>query len=473
MSLGRGASTFRRFAQLFYPHLTLVQQARRLLPFGTALALLGGFALGFTGASQHFQGGDPLRDYSIGLVVALLILLTIPGWPVPASHRRVLAELWLVRIGVTLGFMLLYEAYYPVLDAHHYFRAGSATEQLTSLVAAGDGTANVTALAALFNKIMPASYHATKVWFALLGLLGVYAFYRAATLYLGHDDPRLLYVLGLFPGILFWGSILGKDPVVLLGTGIFVLGVVAYALRPRPGYLVLGAIGLIVVGLMRVWLIAILVPPLGVFLLRRNGGAGQWLIFGALVVTVAILAVQLFIERFGVGSLSDLVRTTNEISGNFATGGSRTEVTPLAGPVDLLIQAPMSAFTALFRPLPGEVLNAFGLLAGLESALMLYLFIKGWLRRGWRRVRSSPILLWIVITLGLWGAIYGFVSAGNLGTAVRYRLQVMPLLVLLALYVSQPVAPGRGDTTPVKPRTRRRTATLKERLDSEPMARRP
>ena len=96
---------------------------------------------------------------------------------------------------------------------------------------------------------------------------------------------------------------------------------------------------------------------------------------------------------------------------------------------------PIGAFTALFRPLPLEVRNAFGLLAGLENAYMLGLFVVGMTRRGFGWFRQ-PVLLWALTTLLVWGAVYGFVSYQNLGSAFRFRVQVAPILLLLGLYLT-------------------------------------
>ncbi len=96
---------------------------------------------------------------------------------------------------------------------------------------------------------------------------------------------------------------------------------------------------------------------------------------------------------------------------------------------------PIGTFTALFRPLPFEVPNTFGTLAGLENAYLLALFVVGLSRHGLRWFRQ-PILLWAVTALLVWGAAYGFASYQNLGTSFRYRAQVAPILLLLGLYLA-------------------------------------
>jgi hypothetical protein len=89
----------------------------------------------------------------------------------------------------------------------------------------------------------------------------------------------------------------------------------------------------------------------------------------------------------------------------------------------------------LFRPLPGEILNGFGFLAGLENAFLLGLILRGLFHHGlgWMR---QPVLLWAVLTLVAWSTIYGFASYQNLGTAFRFHVQAVPILLMLGLYLN-------------------------------------
>ncbi len=77
-----------------------------------------------------------------------------------------------------------------------------------------------------------------KLDVAMAGLAGVYIFYRAAVLFLGREDMRILLVLGLTPSILFWSSILGKDPIVMLGMAVYSYGAVALWKRRRLSSLI-------------------------------------------------------------------------------------------------------------------------------------------------------------------------------------------------------------------------------------------
>jgi hypothetical protein len=94
-------------------------------------------------------------------------------------------------------------------------------------------------------------------------------------------------------------------------------------------------------------------------------------------------------------------------------------------------------FTLLFRPLPGEVTNIFGLVAGFENLLMLLLFLYVVKKIRWKDT-SNPIIQWMILLIIIWSIFYAFGASYNLGTIVRYRLQILPFLVCTLLYFARP-----------------------------------
>jgi hypothetical protein len=107
---------------------------------------------------------------------------------------------------------------------------------------------------------------------------------------------------------------------------------------------------------------------------------------------------------------------------------------------DIAAFLPVAAFTALFRPLPGELMNPFGLLASIENAWLLVLVFLSFRHSRWPDVRH-PVILWAIMFLVFWAAVYGFVSSYNLGTGMRYRQQIFPILLAVLLYLSQRTKP--------------------------------
>jgi hypothetical protein len=402
---------------------------------GTPTLMIAGFAMFGAFAAAQFRIYDITADYSAGVATALVLLVLIAFWPIPGAHRRILALLWLVRIGVTLGAMLPYEAGY-VLDASGYYRSGLALNDPAALLAFGQGTENIQAIVGLLSNITE-SYSALKVIFSYVGLIAVYIFYRATTECLGQDRIAVLYALGLLPSLLFWSSILGKDPIVLLGIAIFCYGSTSLLVRQKVSMLIYVAIGLFIASYIRIWLGVIFVTPLIVtYVMVGRSPAVMKVLFLLIAIPGFLITFQNFSGNFNLETTQDLVIRTDHIATSWAIGGSAQQVeggfTSISSMIAFL---PYGSFTALFRPLPFEIPNAFGIMAGLENAFILSLFAIGLTRRGFGWIRH-PILFWAVATLVVWSAAYGFASYQNLGTAFRFRAQVTPILFLLGFYLT-------------------------------------
>lgn len=401
----------------------------------TPLAILVGYSLFGQAAAWRFGILDVEGDFVTGVIAAFLLLLSIQFWPVPSAHKRVLSVLWIIRIGVAMGFMLAYEAGYG-LDANVYYARGIHLNDPWARFAFGQGTFNVTAIVGLMAALTKA-YTAIKLMFSFIGLLAIYVFYRAVKLALGKEAIELLYLLGVFPSILFWSSILGKDPVTLLGIAIFCYGAVGLIAGHGLKMLVYVIAGLALASFIRVWLgFVFLTPLLASMVLAGRSSPVVKAGFLMLTVPLFLFTVQGFAERFSLETAEDLVARTDQISQAWAHGGSALKIEGGFGSLqEMVLFVPVGAFTALFRPLPGEILNPFGMLAGIENAILLGLIVAGLFRHGFAWLRQ-PILLWAVLTLIAWSAIYGFASYQNLGTAFRFHVQVAPTLLMLGLYLN-------------------------------------
>ncbi len=376
-----------------------------------------------------------ITDYFIALVWAFLLGVSILAWPVPYNHKKILVLLWIARCAMTLGFLLLVEYNYRVMDAMHYFHS-SRGEWAAWEGVAGVGTQRITMLTWFHQQILPDAYHAAKVSFSMIGFIAVYILYRALMLFLERDDTRYLYLIGLFPSILLWSSPIGKDAVVLMGIALYAYGVIGQYRRGSFWYIALIVIGISLAAYIRPWMPLIMVAPLATFLISSFQGIFARVILTVLFVISLVFSFNLFADRFRIENTQDFGNRVNSYQASLADGGSGQNLgldfTDTGEAIGFL---PYGMFSALFRPLPGEVLNPFGLLSGLENAALLVMLALA-IKRSRLRDVWNPVIRWMILYVLLWAAMYGFVSF-NLGTIVRYKLQMMPFLVFLLLYLSQ------------------------------------
>lgn len=382
-------------------------------------------------------------DYLTALVWATFLGAGILLWPAPARDKPPLLVLWAAKCFVTLGFMLFYEWNYP-LDSYFYFDLSRAPRPPVGEMGWGNGTENFVAMAWVHGQLLPDSYHAMKVSFAMVGLIAVYLIYRAAVKFRGIEDRRILYLLGLFPSVLFWSSILGKDPVQLLGIALYVYGVVGVR-RSRYWWLYLApvAAGIALSAFIRLWSGPILLLPLLVFVFRGIRGVVPRVIFLLLTYWALDTAVARFAEMFGLLTLQDVYATVDALSQGWEGGSGQVRMMQISDLDDMLRFAPQGSFTALFRPLPGEVMNPFGQVAGIENLLLLALAVLSCARTRARHM-GEPLVAWAIVLVITWATVYGFVSYYNLGAAVRFKLQILPVLLLLLLFLSFGDSEGRS-----------------------------
>lgn len=384
---------------------------------------------------------DIQTDYVIGVVWAIILGVSILAWPVSSRDKRCLLLVWLAKVLIALSIMLFFESHYP-MDSFGYFdspRQDSYIWEGLKYAGGNEGTHNITRLVWLHHQLLPDSFHALKMSFAMVGLIAVYLFYRAAVLFLKREDRRVFYALSLFPSLLFLSSTVSKEPIVLLCVALYAYGVVGLYRARRLRYLVIMVLGIIMLGYFRTWMVPItLVPlvPLLVFAMRGDVAKMILLIF----ILVACLFMSHRIQNnFGIVTKQDLIAKVNAFSRNFARGGSaRKSSGEFTSISSMIAYIPKGSFTALFRPLPGEVLNPFGLLAGIENLILLILLLLSLMRicYHWRELQH-PLVIWAILLLLTWSTIYGFVSSYNLGTAVRYKVQILPVLLGLLLYLAR------------------------------------
>ncbi len=384
-----------------------------------------------TAATYIYADGQV--DYLSGVFLGLILTLTIFFWPINRHEKLIVFLLWQAKLVVCLVLMLFYEAYFVELDAFGYFNS-AAGQPVFFGFAIGDGTTNVIELCKLLLSVLPDSYHLLKVAFAYVGLVAIVIFYRVFCLAAGSSNRVWLVGLGLFPSILFWSSILGKDSISLLGIAIACMGM---TLMPK-GKIWLGffwlAIGILLVAYIRIWLALILLAPAMVIVMT---GVKSKLIRIALIIFafgIAVGLVTVFNERFEIESRRDALERYDSLSRNWSDVGGSSQVIEvnLTDPLQLLAFTPLAAFTALFRPLPFEILSVFGTLSGLENMLLLALFLRAIVRFKATFLRKRELLAGMAFLL-VWVILYGPISYQNLGTAVRFKLQILP--VLLGLFI--------------------------------------
>jgi hypothetical protein len=389
---------------------------------------------------------DMISDYSKAVAFAMGLFVLLVALPFPALEKRALLILWSVKCLVMLGLMLLYEWNYP-LDAYFYFDMAQKHDLEIDGTGFGRGTENLIALLwhMEHNVFRTYSYHSYKVFLSFVGLAGIYAFYRGLKHVSERVNPKLLLQIGLFPSILFWTSILGKDPINSFAICLFFYSALSIIKSPKPIYFLIMAFSLWLTALIRVWLVPILLVPLLIYQIVKIRSKIAKLVLLAVLLVGGMYSMRYAGKSLAIESAEALTGQVNQVSRNWNRGGGATDI-PRLDSIGAMIQfLPIGMATALFRPVPGEVMNLFGLIAGLENLFLLYLLFRS-IRNYYRGEEFPPIVTLGIAFVICWSVLYAFLSPQNLGAAVRFKLQVLPMILVTLLAMAYPSA--KVDSTP-------------------------
>ncbi len=397
-----------------------------------------------------FGYGEWISGKHTGMGIIVAPILTILS--LAALNRSVKAErsfdlrgLLLTSIGLRLLFS--YPRFLGAADALTYNQQGARlAESFRKLefvhvdvgpAAPVPGTGSLRYIAGLGHLVTGSNFFGTTMLFTFLGFWGSWFLYRAFLVGLPDADRRRYarFVM-LWPSLLYWPSSIGKDSWMLVTIALAALGAAKILTRGRGGWILL-LIGLAGASLVRPHVsLLVFVAVLVAFLVgRRNTRAmpgtislsGITKAVGIVVLLVggALLAPAtahfLKINDLSTGAVTTALAHTQAQTGE---GNSAFHAINPNSPIGY----PMAAFTVLFRPLPGEVRSAAGLLASAEAAALLLLVVVGWRRLlgAFHRLRSEAYVTFALAYIAMFA--YAFSAIANFGILARERVQVLPFL---------------------------------------------
>jgi len=384
------------------------------------------------------------------------------------SLRRLMAAGLLAKFAAAgLYISMVVRLYYYAADMAHYF--WSAQEYATIYQQTGILTVPTPLLGTEFPPflvqcifvITGISLPVAMVIFASMAFWGAYFIYRAFSI--GFPEANRVDLLAtlvfLLPSCVFWTAAIGKDAVVMLGSGLAAYGFARVHQHINlHGYLFLAA-GLGIVMMVRPHMSGILAVGLVfpyLFGGHRTGISGLAMKIIGLPALVAL--TFLFVARaetyVEIKDLSESKSAVMHVARANAMGGS-TYGNSLASRLAL---APF----LLIRPFPFEVHNVQAALASLEGIGLLALF---WRRRKVlygtvRNIRSNPFAMFLLLYSVEFTVIYAAATT-NFGLLNRQRVMLIPFAVMLFLgdsRVEQTVL-----TVPANMLRRRRTPLMRVR----------
>ncbi|MBK6627766.1 MAG: hypothetical protein IPJ87_09715 [Flavobacteriales bacterium] len=285
-------------------------------------------------------------------------------------------------------------------------------------------------------RILSAGHYAVHTVFACaFSMVGLVALHRALDPWAQSLERGLAGAVFLWPSVLFWPSAPLKESLLMLGLGLFLLGVLHPSGRSRGPVVLAALIGLAVMLVVKFYVLFCLVPGVLALLLQRWRGGGI-LRYAIATHLGALILVMVSGTLFPGYDVLELFRVKQKDFIGMAMGvgsGSLVEMPLLGeGVWGFVRNAPHALYMTFLSPFEAADRGAVGLAGALENAVVLLLpLLALWWRKPWQQVDQAALLFTCSFVL-LLALVIGW-TVPVVGALVRYRVPLLPFVGLLAL----------------------------------------
>lgn len=372
------------------------------------------------------------------LAVGLVYQFYYAGGDTFSYHTRGSRVIWEVLMGdPSAGLSLIFSQ-----DQHALYKYSS---QITFFH--DPSSFFVVQVASLFDVFTFSSYGGTAVLFGFGSFLGLWYLFRAFYEMFPHLAKRIAICTLFVPSVVFWGSGILKDTIVMtcLGFGTWLIKRIFIDKEYSVLHIISLFISLVVIYTVKKYVLMCYLPVAIFWLymsrLQRIRSAMLRMMLVPVVIIVTAFSGYFAVQKVGeddpkyaLDKIAQTARTTAYdiayVSGrNAGSGYSLGELDGSFG--SLASHVPQAINVSLFRPYLWEVKNPLMLLSSLEAFALLAITAFLFLRAPLSFVRSlgNPHVLFCLVFSISFAFAVG-VSTYNFGTLNRYRIPLIPFYLI-------------------------------------------
>lgn len=308
-------------------------------------------------------------------------------------------------------------------------------------------------IAAALDLLTFSSYSGTAILFAFFSFLGLWFLFRTFYEMYPHLKTRIAICILFIPSVVFWGSGILKDTVVIGALGFLTYFVKKTFIDKRPSFIgtVFLVLASVVIFSVKKYVLLCYLPAIFLWIYLANLRmirsmmtrillAPVVLIFAAVSGYYAINKVGEDDPRYALDKISQTAQVT-AYDIRYLTGrdaGSGYTLGELDGSFQSMIALfPQAVNVSLFRPYLWEARNPLMFMSSIEASILLVITFVLFATKPMRSFRAlaDPNILFCLLFSITFAFAVG-VSTFNFGTLTRYRIPLLPFyllaLVLLA-----------------------------------------
>ncbi len=310
------------------------------------------------------------------------------------------------------------------------------------------------------------TYLPTCIVFSLISYWGIWKCFRFFNRFFPNKEKIMAISFLFFPTLVFWGSGLGKDSISLGAIcGMVVCAYQIFIFRERILKNILGfLLTIFVLFIVKAYIPIAFLLPLTIsiaftYLGTIKSGFAKVFVFPILLILLAGIAL-LFINYVqsnflaaGLDSFTERIVASNqnlqEAGSAFDLGIKPENVNSIA---DMGPFFPKAVIATWYRPWLWEAKNPAMLLSAFEGTfltlLSLIILVRGYIIKTFYIIISNPVLSPLFIFCILFSGLIGL-STSNFGTLVRYKIPMLPFLVV-TLLMTNSILKIKKATTEIK-----------------------
>ena len=261
------------------------------------------------------------------------------------------------------------------------------------------------------------------------------------------------WLLALEPTNVFFSGLLHKEPLMLLAEGMVVFGGAVLWKRGDLRALMPMIAGCLIATATRPyvgWFLATAAALVALHASLRRGSASRSLALSVVMLALIVVFVPVV---WGATSNENLEELQASQTANVSDDDANLALEEInySSREKIVVNLPKRVRDVVFRPYPWQVANTsqqLGLLGTLVMFVGLVLFAGALLENGGAVMRRAGPFVYVSVLL----LIAYSLSAGNAGTAFRYRTHLVGLLLCLLLVLRQQRSEARLEEVAAKPR---------------------
>lgn len=428
-----------------------------------------------------------LRDLIVTPVIIIMVYLVAyvaRPWMTDGETRNYFFPALTLKIGGALALGFIYQFYYHGGDTYNFHTHGSRhiweafvdspMSGVEMMFSGGEHKGSffkysrhiyffsdpssffVIRLAALADILTFSTYSATAVLFAVYSFAGSWLLFLAFQRRYPELHRWMAAATLFIPSVIFWGSGVLKDTIVLGSIGIIVYEIDRLFFRKK--FSLLHIVALVIAAwfifsikkfVLQAFLPAAILWVYAGYMMRIRSVALRIVIFPVIIglsgwmMYASIVKVGEDDSRYAIDKLAETAMIT-AMDIRYLTGrdaGSGYTLGELDGSLASMIRlAPQAINVSLFRPYIWEVRNPLMLLSALESLFFLFFTLYIIIKRRWNALKafSNPDVIF-AFTFSLVFAFAVGISTFNFGTLARYKIPLLPFFMIsLVLMFHQP-----------------------------------